>query len=427
MDLLIQSSKKACYIMGSLLGRAVTIRRLLFWLLCWPCFQATAQVTGLPVSDLSLSIALDPPEPVVAGTLGQITFTFSNAGPDAVRPIAISFVLGESVVFFGGGVCPVAVNDITGLPPNPTEYIYALGTPGPLPPGQSFSCTAGYFVDSALTSVVEVTWETRASNFQGTDPDTSNNFVTTSFGIAPLAVPATSLGALIALILMTVLITLIRMDLLIESSKNASYKIGSPLGRAITIRHLLFWLLCWPCFQATAQVTGLPVSDLSLSIALDPPEPVVAGTLGQITFTFSNAGPDAVRPVGVVSVLGEPVVFFNGGICPVVVTDIRGIPPRPTRYIYALGPPGLLPSGESLDCTAGYFVDPTLTSIVSVTWEVRVTNFQGSDPDPTNNFVTISFGIAPLAVPATSLGALIALILMTVLIALRALTRRRVS
>ena len=112
----------------------------------------------------------------------------------------------------------MVVNDIIGLPPNPTEYIYGLGTPGLLQPGESIDCIAGYSVDPALAGMVEVTWETRASNFQGTDPDTTNNFVTTTFGVATaLAVPATSFGALIALVLTIVVIGMRVM----KRSKNA--------------------------------------------------------------------------------------------------------------------------------------------------------------------------------------------------------------
>lgn len=110
------------------------------------------------------------------------------------------------------------------------------------------------------------------------------------------------------------------------------------LGRFlnITIRTILLVLLFSPFLQSHAQ--SLPVADLSLDISLDPPEPIDPGAMGQFTLTYSNAGPDGVIPVARFQVVGQPVVFFGIGGCPLTVTDISGLPPNPTTFIYGLGP-----------------------------------------------------------------------------------------
>ncbi len=170
------------------------------------------------------------------------------------------------------------------------------------------------------------------------------------------------------------------------------------LGRYLDMvfRILVSALLFLPIMQSYAQV--LPVADLSLEISLDPPDRTDSGDMGQFTLTYSNAGPDGVIPVARFQVVGQPVVFFGTGGCPLTVTDISGLPPNPTTFIYGLGPNRLLLPNESIECSGGYSVDPSLTSFVEVNWEIRVSNFQGTDPNLANNFVAIVFG-SPGAVP----------------------------
>lgn len=184
-------------------------------------------------------------------------------------------------------------------------------------------------------------------------------------------------------------------------------------------------------FSAFAQAPMLE-ADLSFQIDLDPSEPIPAGTVGEYTITMFNAGPDLGFPVVRSSDVPVDVIFTGprDDNCFFVVTDFTRPPPFPPFLVYSMSSVGLLPVGESIQCSGNFFLPTDFEGSLPITWVIG-NNSGGmeagptTDPNLSNNTQQIVLGIAiPTAVPATGFLSMAIMIVMIIALTSTILRRR---
>lgn len=173
-------------------------------------------------------------------------------------------------------------------------------------------------------------------------------------------------------------------------------------------------------------------ADLALAASLSPAAPHHAGQSIEVTFTVTNLGPnvagaDSVGPLMPVSVTATvrvddrdrlPVTFTTRDAiaCPLENVPVDPAPGQRSGTIYVLYFPRLA-VGESRTCRVDARIDMGVSSDQFVRWTAF--SAQDIDPNPGNSSATLVFGLAPLAVPALQIGALVSLAIFVLLGALR--------
>ncbi len=171
---------------------------------------------------------------------------------------------------------------------------------------------------------------------------------------------------------------------------------------------------------ATKTLAG--VADLALSIEHEPLDDLALGQVIPFSITITNNGPEEAGtnstialPLSVDLVLEQntPLLITNNPNIEHPCFFISGfgkpIPPNPLLFIYTFFSPPIAPN-ESITCHG--LMQSFLTSgTLSIEW-FNLPAFLDTDPDQSNNSITLTLGVRPPMVPALSFWALGLLILL---------------
>lgn len=184
------------------------------------------------------------------------------------------------------------------------------------------------------------------------------------------------------------------------------------------------------CFKAVGGT-----ADLAISLNFNEVDGVVLDRQGEFVATITNNGPDVAAensgfqfPI----TLSSGIIQDNGNFTPDVqfaaaannnnqeclfVLVIGDPPPGGSvSYGYNLSVPEI-PVNETITCN-GIYSTHFNSGIRDVNWRIR-NNFD-DDPVSTNDTQTVVFGIAPRSVPVNNIYSLLALLLFTLLIGVKA-------
>jgi len=159
--------------------------------------------------------------------------------------------------------------------------------------------------------------------------------------------------------------------------------------------------------------------DLELRIDVNAPAVTPPGTTGTLTFTVTNHGPDAaglVGPPGTFRILvaagletyslvyGELIDFnqiADPSLCALSANLGDPLPGDPIPVIYTLRFENLLP-GESKTCDVEFIIspfahqiDPVETSDGNILHRWTLSSPPGTDPDPSNNRIYVTYQLVP--------------------------------
>ena len=183
----------------------------------------------------------------------------------------------------------------------------------------------------------------------------------------------------------------------------------------------LKWIgvLCWMVFALTPAIASSKSADLGVSFTVQPSTFPLPNSVGSVTVTVTNYGPDTVSAVGVHSSNwedGKQILLFR---TPDTQCDFGyGFYDGPTPLVYAglLFNSAPLPPGAQESCTVGITVYQNATGQYPLYFTVSPYELGVVDPNPRNNqSPTVTLFLSPIAVPALTT---FALVLMAVLIAL---------
>jgi hypothetical protein len=196
-------------------------------------------------------------------------------------------------------------------------------------------------------------------------------------------------------------------------------------------------LTCLLTILVVPAVAFSQTADLSLRVSLLPDEPLESGDQADIVLTVENLGPD---PSGPVRILGSSIVVvsgFNDSVlfrltpsqtnpCPLFfITDGDPVPGGAIQRNPLVLLASVAPS-QSLTCRLRIEVANPLIRASVMAFRIVPMNGSAIDPNGTNNQGSFSVGSdAPRVIPSSGLGALLLLSVVTMLLGLWGLQRRR--
>lgn len=169
------------------------------------CAQATTN------ADLSVTAALSTGNRILPGTSGRLILTIHNNGPGPAQAtfLVSSFYLlgpGESFYLFHAPEeppCSMYFDDLAPLPGDPVILAATINHPGPIPAGQSVTCTIGIGAWSDAHGSTQLSFRVFHGSTGFVDPVSSNNAVSLDLEFESPSVPTTTTtGALLLLMLL---------------------------------------------------------------------------------------------------------------------------------------------------------------------------------------------------------------------------------
>lgn len=186
---------------------------------------------------------------------------------------------------------------------------------------------------------------------------------------------------------------------------------------------LLALVGAWLSVHAQSTV----IADLAIDVQPKSPPTPAAGSLGTLTITVANHGPDdagltssSTHPLVVYTSLqderpdgGHDVYFFPpypADDCRYSVTVVDPMPGGVPQWAYGLDFPPIL-VGESVSCSLRYKLDEVVADrAIPILWSVAT--FTETDPNPGNDSMEVVFNVAgsglqtPTPVPGLRVAAL---------------------
>jgi len=200
------------------------------------------------------------------------------------------------------------------------------------------------------------------------------------------------------------------------------------------IRSLLNLLLAAACLSDPAlsrAVTGGPIADLGITASITPGTFLPPGSIGSVTVTITNNGPDPATDVVAVSSQflfgkGEQILLFQTqqSQCTVYYDSLDAPPGQPIPTFALLMFTGqTIPPGGSITCTVGIstYADATGTYMLNFRAVNDVAGW--TDPDESNNETPdMALSVSPVGVPILSSFGLYLIIGLTMLFGITRLT-----
>ncbi len=184
-----------------------------------------------------------------------------------------------------------------------------------------------------------------------------------------------------------------------------------------------------------AVVSAQPIVDLALEIAIEPEGPLEPGTVGTMTFTFTNLGPDPPPASGLWNIEAysqHPFDLEYGSDIVMVDTstnencwfssDLTDSDPL-YLYFWFILLNDTFPPGSSQTCETAFYINPDVPGSFELNW---ISYLGATDPDPTNNNIATPFIIAaPAAIPTLSQAGLVLLAFVLLSMGLILMNRQR--
>lgn len=173
--------------------------------------------------------------------------------------------------------------------------------------------------------------------------------------------------------------------------------------------HVSFALLVLALWWLPVHAQSQHIADLSIDVQPTLPPTPAAGTLGILTITVSNNGPDdagltssSSHPLAAYTSLqderadgGHDVYFFPSypvDDCRYFVAVVDPMPGGVPQWGYGLDFPPIL-VGESVSCSLRYKLDEDVADrAIPILWSVAT--FTETDPNPDNDIVEVIFNVA---------------------------------
>lgn len=177
------------------------------------------------------------------------------------------------------------------------------------------------------------------------------------------------------------------------------------------MRTLIAFLATTAIFTCNAEASAAsgPVADLGITMTVEPGARLPPGSIGSVTITITNYGPDAATDIVAVSsqfVVGknEQILLYQTqqSQCTVFDESLDTPPGEPIPTFAILTFPGqtVLP-GSSISCTIGISTYADATGTYSLDFRVLNDVVGWSDPNPSNNQTSsIYLTVSPVTVPA---------------------------
>jgi len=225
------------------------IRSILNLLLAAACLSGVALPSAVlaagPIADLSITASITPGTFLPPGSVGSVTITITNNGPDpATDVVALSsqFLIGngEQILLYQAQQSKCAVYyDSLDVPPGQPIPTFALlmFTGQTIPLGGSITCTVGISTYADATGTYMLNFRAVNDVAGWTDPDESNNETPDmALSVSPVGVPILSSFGLYLIIGLTMLFGITRLT--IQTGENHAAAAGGGCIRHRVLRFL---------------------------------------------------------------------------------------------------------------------------------------------------------------------------------------------
>jgi len=194
-----------------------TVRTLIapiFWLAMALTPTAARAIASTQIADLGVTFTVKPGTFLPPNSIGTVTVTVTNNGPDPVPAFVVHSSIwedGKQILLFA---TPETQCDFGyGYYDGPTLLVFAaLGFQSSLPAGAQESCTLGISTYPQATGQYEMYFNVAAYAGGPTDPNTANNQSSSvTLFLSPMSVPALNAFGLLLAMLSMVLVAALRL------------------------------------------------------------------------------------------------------------------------------------------------------------------------------------------------------------------------